>query len=514
MLREQGNRPEADAAAETARTLAPATAWEYVTLGELQRQSEGDSLSALTFYQKALELDPHFHLALYFTGVANLQHVQKLEGPNRPGEEPDIRGYLTASVTAFTACLAERPDFLWPLLLRGVAQAGLGENALAEADFALVARAAEKGDGILPASLYAYGLAMNRGSLRFQQKRYDDALAEFTRAAELRPGQPEVLINLSLVERAKERDGEALALLTRALAADPRNRQAYRLRAELQQRLGDDAAAEKDYRAWLGLAEIPAEQARALIEIGKLYQRAGTLTEAVRTYREAVDLDESNGTAWRLLAEALLARGETQEAEAAFSEALTRLDPVGDLYRARGLTRASQGRYRDAINDYTRSLELEASPNILTRRGWAYLMQARQLALADFDEAIRLNPESGDSYNGRGYARALLGQVDEATADAEEALKRGPKAFEIYFNAAAIYGQTVGVVARDAKLADDDRTKRLEFLTGRAIEILKDARILLGPDRAPLLKRALNGDEAFLPLQSQPAWKSFVEALP
>lgn len=514
LLREQGDTDAAGRAADTATTLAPATAWEYVTLGELQRRSEGDPLSAIPFYQKALELDPRFHLALYFTGVANLQHVQKLDEPSRPGKETDIRGYLSASVTAFTACLAERPDFLWPLLLRGVALAGLGETAQAEADFALVSQAAEKGDGSLPASLYAYGLAMNRGSLRYQQLRLDDALAEFTRAESLRPGQPEVLINLSLVERAKQRDAEALALLTRAIEADPRNRQAWRLRAEVQQRLGDDVAAEKDNRAWLGLAEAPAEQARALVEIGKLYQRAGTLADAIRTYREAVQLDDTSGIAWRLLAEALLARGETENAEAAFDKALTRLDPVGDLYRARGLTRASQGRYRDAINDYTRSLELEASPNILTRRGWAYLMQSRQLALADFDEAIRLNPESGDSYNGRGYARVLLGQVDEATADADEALQRGPRAFEVYFNAAAIYGQAVGVVAKDTKLSAADRTKRLEFLTGRAIEILKDARILLGPDRASLLKRALGGDEAFLPLDSQPAWKTFVEGLP
>lgn len=514
LLREEGRTEPADAAAETARTLDPATAWEYVSLGELQRQSEGEPLSALPFYQKALERDPDFHLALYFTGVANLQHVQKLEVPAGKEQDADIRGYLTASVTAFTACLAQRPEFVWPLLLRGVAQAGLGEAALAEADFALASKAAEKGDGILPASLYAYGLAMNRGSLRYQQLRYDDAQAEFSRAESLRPGQPEALINLSLVERAKQRDSQALALLTRALEADPRNRQAWRLRAEVQQRLGDDTAAEKDNRAWLGLAEAATEQARALVEIGKLYQRAGTLAEAVRAYREAVTLDRTNGVAWRLLGEALLARGESQAAEDAFGEALTRLDPVGDLYRARGLTRASQGRYRDAMNDYTRSLELESSPNILTRRGWAYLMQARQLALADFDEAIRLNPENGDSYNGRGYARILLGQVDEATADAEESLRRGPKAFEIYFNAAAIYGQAVGVVTRDSRLSTEDRQKRLEFLTNRTIEILKDARILLGPDRAALLKRAIASDEAFLPLDAQPAWKAFVSDLP
>jgi serine/threonine protein kinase/Tfp pilus assembly protein PilF len=453
ILRLQGDTAAADAARTAAQEVSPQTAWEFVSLGELQRKTAGDPLSALPFYQQALEKDPKYSLALYFTGVANLLHVQQLEAPAGGGREADVRGYLTASITAFTACLAERPDFAWPLLLRAVAQSSLGEDGQADADFALVSRSVENGDGVLPGSLYAYGLAMNRGAVRLKQQRYDEALADFSRAAAVRPDQPEPLINLSLVARAREADDEALVLLTKALALDTRNAQAFRLRGDVQQRLGDDGAAERDYRKWLGLEQAPRGQAAALTEIGKLYQRAGTLTEAIRAYREAILLDDSRAMTHRLLGEALLANKQPGEADAAFSRAVELSEPVGDLYRARGLTRASQGRYRDAMNDYTRSLELESSPNILTRRGWAYLLQAKSLALADFDEAIRLNPENGDSYNGRGFARVLMGQVDSAVADAEQAVQRGPKAFEIYFNAAAILAQAVGVVGNDGTVA-------------------------------------------------------------
>ena len=513
VLRLQGDAAAADAARTAAQDLAPQTAWEFVSLGELQRKTAGDPLSALTYYQQALEKDPKYSLALYFTVVANLLHVQQLDVPEGGGREADVRGYLTASVTAFTACLAERPDFAWPLLLRAVAQASLGEDGQADADFALVSRSVEHGDGVLPGSLYAYGLAMNRGAVRLKQQRYDEALADFTRAAAVRPDQPEPLINLSLVARAREADDEALVLLTKALALDTRNAQAFRLRGDVQQRLGDDGAAERDYRKWLGLEQAPRGQAAALTEIGKLYQRAGTLTEAIRAYREAILLDDSKGMTHRLLGEALLANKQPGEADAAFSKAVELSEPVGDLYRARGLTRASQGRYREAMNDYTRSLELESSPNILTRRGWAYLLQAKSLALADFDEAIRLNPENGDSYNGRGFARVLLGQVEPAVADAEEAVRRGPKAFEMYFNAAAILAQAVGVVENDGKLEAEAKTERQAALTRRAIEWLGLARELLGAKGGETLLRALDADESFDPVRERPEFVEFLKTL-
>ena len=81
------------------------------------------------------------------------------------------------------------------------------------------------------------------------------------------------------------------------------------------------------------------------------------------------------------------------------------------------------------------------------RRGWAYLGESSKLALHDFDEAIKLDPRDSDLYNGRGYARALLGDFSGAVADAEQALRLGGAGLELRarlalnYNAACIYAR-------------------------------------------------------------------------
>jgi lipoprotein NlpI len=48
-------------------------------------------------------------------------------------------------------------------------------------------------------------------------------------------------------------------------------------------------------------------------------------------------------------------------------------------------------------------------------------------AIADFNEAIQLEPTSADAYDGRGTAHFAKGEIDEAIADDDEAIRLGPK---------------------------------------------------------------------------------------
>ena len=45
-----------------------------------------------------------------------------------------------------------------------------------------------------------------------------------------------------------------------------------------------------------------------------------------------------------------------------------------------------------------------------------------QEAIADYDEAIRLQPDDAEAYSNRGNAKAALGRKDEARQDLETAL--------------------------------------------------------------------------------------------
>jgi len=48
-------------------------------------------------------------------------------------------------------------------------------------------------------------------------------------------------------------------------------------------------------------------------------------------------------------------------------------------------------------------------------------------AIADFDEAIRLNPKAANAFNDRAIARRAKGDLDSAIADYSEAIRLDPK---------------------------------------------------------------------------------------
>src|SRR5262249_26776877 len=113
---------------------------------------------------------------------------------------------------------------------------------------------------------------------------------------------------------------------------------------------------------------------------------------------------------------------------------------LGDVFKARGLIHVQQKDFRAAIDSYTQGLKLQRDPETLALRGWAYLMfEAPALALVDFDESLKLRPESSDAWLGRAEARVKLGKVAEALADAEEGLNRGPATPRTLYNAARVF---------------------------------------------------------------------------
>jgi tetratricopeptide (TPR) repeat protein len=128
---------------------------------------------------------------------------------------------------------------------------------------------------------------------------------------------------------------------------------------------------------------------------------------------------------------------------------------LADVYRVRGLTREKLGRTADAVTDFTLALSHKEDSLTYAHRGWAYLAsKAPRLALPDFEKAIQLDGKNGDAYNGRGAARvALAGKlkdVQEAIADAETALSRGPNNDpRTLWNAARIYAQAAARLDAD-----------------------------------------------------------------
>jgi lipoprotein NlpI len=94
----------------------------------------------------------------------------------------------------------------------------------------------------------------------------------------------------------------------------------------------------------------------------------------------------------------------------------------------RGMAYAIKGEYDRAIADFDEAIRL--NPNIaqaFVNRGEAYRNKNEfDRAIADFDQAIRLNPNFAPAFNNRGFAYVNKGENDRAIADFDQAIRLNP----------------------------------------------------------------------------------------
>jgi tetratricopeptide (TPR) repeat protein len=130
-------------------------------------------------------------------------------------------------------------------------------------------------------------------------------------------------------------------------------------------------------------------------------------------------------------------------------------------YRERGRSYAAKREYARAIADYNNAIK--ANPNdavVYHSRGLAYAAQGNHdRAIEDFSEAVRLDPNDADAYINRGACHAIKGESDWVIADCSEAIRINPASAVAHRNRGISYaakGEHVRAIR------DYDETIRLD----------------------------------------------------
>ena len=97
---------------------------------------------------------------------------------------------------------------------------------------------------------------------------------------------------------------------------------------------------------------------------------------------------------------------------------------LAPAYYNRGNAYSDLGQHQRAIADYDQALRLDSGyVDAYYNRGVAYRkLGQHQRAIADYDQALRLDPGNADAYHNRGVAYEDLGQLDQAVRDWERAI--------------------------------------------------------------------------------------------
>ncbi len=190
---------------------------------QLYNRHPDEAVSDLT---TAIDRNPKVADAYYLRATARYQLAQRLQGPtNQPMREEKLALAL-ADLHQAAALGGERYRHV---AMRARVRADQGDAAGAEAD----KRALEE---MTPTEDQDY---ISRGNRRYAEKRYADALADFTRATELNPRYYIAWTNLAATQAVLGRHREAIESYGQAIRLMPDNTTAKFKLAVLYARLGD-----------------------------------------------------------------------------------------------------------------------------------------------------------------------------------------------------------------------------------------------------------------------------------
>ena len=118
-------------------------------------------------------------------------------------------------------------------------------------------------------------------------------------------------------------------------------------------------------------------------------------------------------------------------------EPITPIDPTSEQQSLRsGNRHFQQGKYEEAIADYNEAIRINPeSAEAYYNRGTTKDMLGRhEEAIEDYKEASRVNPQFAQAYYNRGNAKDALGRHEEAIEDYDEAIRINSQYAQAYCN--------------------------------------------------------------------------------
>jgi eukaryotic-like serine/threonine-protein kinase len=277
-----------------------------------------------------------------------------------------------------------------------------------------------------------------------QPKTLDMALAAGNQALQLAPDLPEANIAMGRIYYGTGRNEEARQVFEKAIAADPRNHEAYQGLAGAHLGLKDYAKAEATYRKAIAMRPADWTGYKAL---GLFYYERESYEKAAEQFGRVVELTPDNSQGFVNLGAAEAGRENWTAAERAWLRALA-LEPksagtlsnLGKIYLDRGETARAIKMYRESLDINPRSYrawgQLGRAYRRLGQTGPANEAFAKALEILEAE--LLINPKRFTLHSTLAFYRALMGRNDFG-APLQTALDLAPGNADVIERAAETY---------------------------------------------------------------------------
>jgi protein O-GlcNAc transferase len=259
----------------------------------------------------------------------------------------------------------------------------------------------------LPASALAQGerngatvsALLQAAQAHLAADRLGDASAIYDQILLRQQEQPVALGNLGVIAHRTGRSELAITLLTRAIAADPRDPSFF-------------------------------------VNLGNVYESSGVPGQAIANYRRALSLDPGLEWAHLRLGDALQQQGDLVEAAVSVSRALTIRPDFPEAIRGLGYVLLVAGKLEQAVICFRKALSLapgyaEAYNNLGNALDQLHLVED---SIASFQQAISLKPTLAPAHANLGRALMIQSRFAEAALCCQRAVELQPDFLEAHLN--------------------------------------------------------------------------------
>ena len=261
----------------------------------------------------------------------------------------------------------------------------------------------------------------------------DRGITDFDQAIRINPSHTRAFIDRGNAFRGKGLYDRAIADYDQAIKLDPKNAFVFNNR-------GNAYFSKKDYdRAIADLDEslrINPNQPFMFNFRGNVYYAKKELDRAIADYDQAIKLDPNYAFGFLSRGNTYYLKKDYDRAIADYDQAIRISPNLARAYNSRGNVYSSKGEFERAVADFDQVIRLEPSALAYAGRclSRATIGQAQE-ALADCNEAVKLQPNNPQPWGTRAFVYFKLGQLDNAIADYNAALRIDPK------RAQSLYGR-------------------------------------------------------------------------
>jgi len=170
----------------------------------------------------------------------------------------------------------------------------------------------------------------------------------------------------------------------------------------------------------------------SLLAEAQQYQQKGDVKAALIQLKNAVEKSPENGEARIALGNLELAMGDVPSAEKEFRKARSLGIPAERVLPMMGKAMAQQGKFKDILQEVTPDIAAKSAP-LMSLRGEALLTTGQPGdAKAAFEQALAINPNSGDALLGLARLAVLAKDRDATERYINEAVAKDPKNPEVF----------------------------------------------------------------------------------